>query len=46
MSCDAHEKFCEYIEEMAYRDLVIANDREPTEDELNETIECLMEKWI
>ena len=46
MSCLENDRWFEAIEERAYEDFVTAYDRDPTEDELEEMIECYIDKWL
>ena len=42
---DAYEIFDDNLSDMAYSDCLIYYDREPTEEELEDMKECLMNKW-
>lgn len=46
MSCDAHERFDSFIYEAAHADFWTLNEREPTEEELEEYAETLRDKWL
>ena len=45
MSCDTHEIWLDMVEERAYEDCCTLYEREPTIEELEDMIECLIDKW-